>query len=241
VGGIQSPLLGDLMRSRLVVFFVVAAALGLNASVASAAPPPQQDSVTGNALVDYSAPFYGTAVTINAASDATGANASGSVSINICTFFIQTRTCDSGGAVTCMNVSDNRAIIGYRGQVLAPAGFSRMGRFIGLIEVTDNGPAGTDTLGITSTFRETNLDPPQDLPITDCPATLVRLSQDFYRKFAVPATSVLPQYQQDYVVADAQPLPTSKDQCKNGGWRNYGSTFKNQGQCVAFVQHGPKP
>jgi DNA-binding beta-propeller fold protein YncE len=29
--------------------------------------------------------------------------------------------------------------------------------------------------------------------------------------------------------------PTSMEQCKNGGWRDY-SQFKNQGQCVAFVQ-----
>jgi hypothetical protein len=28
--------------------------------------------------------------------------------------------------------------------------------------------------------------------------------------------------------------PTSKDQCKNGGWQTYG-TFKNQGDCVSFV------
>jgi hypothetical protein len=28
--------------------------------------------------------------------------------------------------------------------------------------------------------------------------------------------------------------PTNKDQCKNGGWRNY-PQFKNQGQCIAFV------
>jgi hypothetical protein len=32
----------------------------------------------------------------------------------------------------------------------------------------------------------------------------------------------------------APPLPTSKDQCKNGGWRTYG-VFKNQGDCVSFV------
>src|SRR5205823_5299008 len=35
----------------------------------------------------------------------------------------------------------------------------------------------------------------------------------------------------------AQPIllaPTSKDQCKNGGWQNY-PQFKNQGQCVSFV------
>jgi len=45
----------------------------------------------------------------------------------------------------------------------------------------------------------------------------------------------------DIVVIDAQSVPTSKDQCKNDGWRDYGDRFKNQGQCVAFVQRGPKP
>jgi hypothetical protein len=30
-------------------------------------------------------------------------------------------------------------------------------------------------------------------------------------------------------------LPTSTDQCKNGGWRNF-PQFKNQGQCVTFVK-----
>jgi hypothetical protein len=44
----------------------------------------------------------------------------------------------------------------------------------------------------------------------------------------------------DVIITDAPPLPTSKDQCKNGDWRNYGTTFRNQGQCVAFVQRGPK-
>ena len=44
----------------------------------------------------------------------------------------------------------------------------------------------------------------------------------------------------DFVVIDAPALPISNDQCKNGGWRNFGSTFKNQGQCIAFVQRGPK-
>ena len=33
--------------------------------------------------------------------------------------------------------------------------------------------------------------------------------------------------------------PTTKDQCKHGGWKQFG--FKNQGRCVAFVQRGPKP
>jgi hypothetical protein len=43
----------------------------------------------------------------------------------------------------------------------------------------------------------------------------------------------------DIVVTDAPPLPTSKDQCKNGGWQSYG-IFKNQGDCVSFVATGGK-
>jgi hypothetical protein len=35
------------------------------------------------------------------------------------------------------------------------------------------------------------------------------------------------------------PAPTSKDQCKNEGWRDFGSTFKNQGDCVSYLAtHG---
>jgi len=32
--------------------------------------------------------------------------------------------------------------------------------------------------------------------------------------------------------------PASKEECKHGGWRRFG--FKNQGQCIAFVNHGPQ-
>jgi hypothetical protein len=35
------------------------------------------------------------------------------------------------------------------------------------------------------------------------------------------------------------PLPTSKAQCLNGGWKTYG-VFKNQGACVSFVASGGK-
>ncbi|HLJ69599.1 MAG TPA: hypothetical protein VKX16_19760 [Chloroflexota bacterium] len=35
--------------------------------------------------------------------------------------------------------------------------------------------------------------------------------------------------------------PTSKDQCKNGGWQNFNNpTFKNQGDCVSYVASGGK-
>ena len=43
----------------------------------------------------------------------------------------------------------------------------------------------------------------------------------------------------DVVVVDAPTPPTSKEQCKHGGFGAFG--FTNQGQCVASVQRGPKP
>jgi hypothetical protein len=43
----------------------------------------------------------------------------------------------------------------------------------------------------------------------------------------------------DIVIGEAPPPPTSKDQCKNGGWRTFG-VFKNQGDCVSFVATGGK-
>jgi hypothetical protein len=46
--------------------------------------------------------------------------------------------------------------------------------------------------------------------------------------------SALPILSGDIVVTDAQPFPTSKNECKNGDWRTFG-VFKNQGDCVSFV------
>jgi hypothetical protein len=37
----------------------------------------------------------------------------------------------------------------------------------------------------------------------------------------------------------SSPLPASKAQCKNGGWKTYG-VFKNDGDCVSFVASGGK-
>ena len=38
-------------------------------------------------------------------------------------------------------------------------------------------------------------------------------------------------------IAVEAPLPTSKDQCKQGGWTTFG-VFKNQGDCVSYVATG---
>jgi hypothetical protein len=55
---------------------------------------------------------------------------------------------------------------------------------------------------------------------------------------ANPSIALTPIFGGDITVHDAPPLPTSKDQCKNGGWQQFG--FRTQGQCVAFVVHEPR-
>jgi hypothetical protein len=51
-----------------------------------------------------------------------------------------------------------------------------------------------------------------------------------------PGEGVGPLLTGDVTVIDAQPVPTSPAQCRNGGWRSFG-TFANQGDCVSFVTH----
>jgi DNA-binding beta-propeller fold protein YncE len=52
---------------------------------------------------------------------------------------------------------------------------------------------------------------------------------------ATVATGTLPR---GIAVTPLPRMPTSKEQCKEGGWRNF-PQFKNQGQCIAFVIQGP--
>jgi hypothetical protein len=42
----------------------------------------------------------------------------------------------------------------------------------------------------------------------------------------------------DRPCGEKPPAPTAKSQCKKGGWKQFG--FKNQGQCIRSVKHGPK-
>jgi subtilisin-like proprotein convertase family protein len=41
-------------------------------------------------------------------------------------------------------------------------------------------------------------------------------------------------YNVDIAVTADLPGPTSKAQCKKGGWRNFGTMFRNQGDCVTL-------
>jgi hypothetical protein len=109
------------------------------------------------------------------------------------------------GPVTCLAVSDNRAVVGVRNA----SGTS----FLDFIEIeaVDGGASG-DRFSPVVSFT-----PP------DC--------QSGFGAFLVTDGHI--------TVVDAQPFPTAKDQCKNGGWKTYG-VFKNQGDCVSFVATGGK-
>lgn len=52
-----------------------------------------------------------------------------------------------------------------------------------------------------------------------------------------PAT--FPGYRSNVSATLTAALPTAKDDCENGGWQSY-PVFKNQGDCVSFVETGGK-
>jgi hypothetical protein len=231
---------------------LAAIAFGSAASPAVAALAPEQDVVTASGWVDdpNSPDFDGFTVSINATSDAFGGNPQGSAHIDD---NAPTRYHDPiEGTVTCMRVTGNRAVLGVfgplNGYTTSPPIY---GRYIGLVEVTDGGPAEKDVVRAMADFHGVELvenssgyydwpggREPTWPKYTTCPSALPRVDYEY----TIPWTYPIPDFvhPDDFVqVHDARPTPTSKDQCKSGGHVSFG--FKNQGECVAFVQRGPKP
>ncbi len=68
---------------------------------------------------------------------------------------------------------------------------------------------------------------------------LIQIEQASPDPVCTPSTEEGTPVTGDIVVHDAPGLPTSKDQCKHGGWQSFG-VFKNQGDCVSFVATGGK-
>jgi hypothetical protein len=180
--------------------------------------------------INFSQPGSWRGVFVDAHSGPSGETASGTLVYDFCGFIQLSAYCYQGGDVTCLNVTGNRAVVGYYGAIIFPSGVKL--RLRGLVEIEDNGSpgAGRDTLQIETHFIFLGgPSPDPDVPFTSCPATLpgqgTPLTSGDTSPFNLP---------QDYVVIDAKPLPTSKDQCKNGGWHDFG-VFTNQGDCVSFV------
>jgi hypothetical protein len=109
------------------------------------------------------------------------------------------------GPATCVAVSGNVGIVNLQTPQFGVVTF----------EITDNAGSGQPDLieGRATGQNEGRLP-------TDCSPLTNGLSETVIEG--------------DVAVVDAPPLPTSKEQCKNGGWRTYG-VFKNQGDCISFV------
>jgi hypothetical protein len=224
------------MRTLLLAT-ALAAALTLGGAAGADAQGPAQDSVTGRAATCPSVdldpesclragplplPYIGLAA--DAVSGSSGQDPAGTMSWfeypgGSMLFSGETQ-------VTCLSVTGNVAIIGVAGTLHFVSAFG--GSFTrptaGLIRVTDGGGPAS---GLDSFEFETNLLRPPAGPLPD-PTDCSSFPEGLDVRHNVGG---------DLVVHDAPPLPTSKDQCKNGGWRNFAG-FTNQGGCVSFVATG---
>jgi hypothetical protein len=185
---------------------VIAIALGLGAfgSVAQA-QTADQDSATGDVITVFFRPI---GATFDAHSGPSGEAPTGSA----ITF---DRTDDFGGPVTCLNVTGNRATIGFRNERQLTDVVKG-----GYLFVEDNGTPGV------------GLDNVSDQLLFDAAPTVCPPNTVVYR----PGDDGDSVKQGEVTVHDAPALPTSKEQCRHGGWRSFG-IFKNQGSCVSFVAH----
>jgi hypothetical protein len=119
---------------------------------------------------------------------------------------------------TCVNLVDHAAVSGYEitSGPMTGQGF--------LVSGVDNGPPpAVDEIVYSGLLPA---------PPTACPAPGDPPPANLQQTGGGPLTSG------DITITPAPALPTSKDQCKDGGWQSFG-VFKNQGDCVSFVAtHG---
>jgi hypothetical protein len=112
-----------------------------------------------------------------------------------------------GGPVTCLNVRGNVATF-------------NIDTIFGIVsvEVTDGAATGAPD-------------------VIRAPSAAVRDPGDCAPFGPLDGPVVDPVTSGDLRIVDASPapVPTSVDQCKSGGYVEFG--FRNQGQCVAFVRH----
>jgi hypothetical protein len=221
-------------RRLFVPLILGCCVMALAAPVTAAGQSPGTDSVIGTASDDCIESVEldglilctrGLSITVDVESGPAGENPTGTVGL-ISVGPTPGSSASTDSEATCLSVSGRVAIIGLAGQGTIQLAF---GTFVaGLVRVVDAG--GLDSGADTFEFAYQSAPfggPPLPGP-TSCstfPGTFPRdlaLFPDFTNETG------------DVVVTDAQPFPTSKDQCKNDGWRDF-PQFKNQGECIAFV------
>jgi hypothetical protein len=128
------------------------------------------------------------------------------------------------GSVSCLRVEGNRAAIGVE---FAAGEQGTLAPRAAVIVVEDNGVVTADRFAV------------QNVPAGSAPSTCPSpAGLALGPAFGELARSTDP----GVVVIDVTagpPQPASKANCKHGGWNRFG--FKNQGQCVAAVNHRTKP
>jgi hypothetical protein len=200
------------LRRRIALSLFAAALLGMGASSASA-QSLDRDFVTG-AWGQYPSQTAQLVILFDASSGPSGQDPTGTVTLEL-DYASGLDVTAARYNVTCLKVSGNRAAIGG---VLV---FQQLGPPLSpnAVFYVEDGVGGAPdgwVLGGTPSS-----------PPTICPDPL-------------PAghPALVPSVGRDLIIHDAvEPLPTSKTECKNGGWRNFAG-FKNEGQCIAFVNRG---
>jgi hypothetical protein len=137
------------------------------------------------------------------------------------------------GAVTCLSVRDRVAIIGVTGSRQRFGSGSPHTQIAGLIRVVDAGGPDSNAdifqFAISEGPRDSRTLLPGPTSCSSFPGPF-----PFPSLFINAPSSNFTNNTGNVVVTDTRPLPTSKEQCKKGGWQSYG-VFKNQGDCVSFV------
>jgi hypothetical protein len=220
---------------KRLVTGLVASTVAVLAVLPAGAPAQSagKDSVSGDAseCLEFYEPVPGVincarrlSINVDVESGQAGENVSGTVGL-------LSLGLTPGGSPTlvteasCLSVSGRVAIIGVTGS-RSQAGLQDP--IAGLVRVTDAGGlnSGADTVEVAYQAGDP-FGPPLPGPTT-CSTFPGIFPRDtfFFPLFTNEAG--------DVVVTDTVPFPTSKDQCKNGGWKTY-EVFKNEGDCVSFV------
>ena len=102
-------------------------------------------------------------------------------------------------------------------------------------------PTSTAPGDVLATVFQTDQGDPPSLPVTRISVDLTPFAGTTVRlRFAEVDNQLFFNAAVDAVAIESvRLLPATKQQCKNGGWTSFGSSFKNQGDCVSFVAtHG---
>jgi hypothetical protein len=212
------------MRRWFPLLFAILLVLvpAATANAATATTPTGDFVVGGGATVDFTIPpgipfpIRYQNIVMDAHSDPSGANAGGTVSLEVAELVgsVHSVLAYVSGPVTCLTVSGNDALIGFdavsNGIPLGPSA----------IHVIDNGASGS---------------PPDEFFADPVSTTCGETPAGLHGGALVSG---------DLVVHDAV-VPTSISQCFRGGWQqfvdNTGKPFGNQGACVAFVATHTRP